>query len=103
MLLLCKAIIFCDSLNVFLTHVHGQISPPPVPAQPPFLVHWTKGGNFFYEQKQQTETLCAVSSHTTDVFTGRDSLVFSRGDTLVNLNTDLWTAKLIQPIFLWLS
>lgn len=27
MLLLCKAIIFCDSLNIFLTHVHRQFSP----------------------------------------------------------------------------
>lgn len=37
MLLLCKAIIFCDSLNVFLTHVHRQIPPPPIPAQSPSL------------------------------------------------------------------
>lgn len=81
----------------------GKSLPQFLPSPLPCSVHWTKGVNFFYGQRQQTGTLHTVSSHPTDVFTLRDSLVFYRGDTLVNLKTDLWTAELIQPIFLCLS
>lgn len=74
-----------------------QFLPSPLPCSVP----WAKGVNFFYGQRQQTDFVQYHPIPQTFLHKGFCSIC--RGDTLVNLKTHLWTAELIQPIFLWLS
>lgn len=64
MLLLCKAVIFCDSLDVFFTLLHRQTPLPSVAAQlPPPLSMLDKGTSpLSYAETVETNTLYSIAN-----------------------------------------